>query len=219
MSKTRIHDLAAEFGVESGELMRLLADMDIHVRSHLSGLDEGQVALVRARWEREKRKVSKPESEAPRTRRRRKAATEPEAPARPRRRRRTAEEVAAREAEEQAKREAEEAQEVGAADEPIEAAPAEEKPSFAERAAALFKDTVKEAEVEALDGAAAPVDDVESELQPTPPAESVDEPAPAAVRPKRVERWPPRRPGASSSPTPSASAAPGTTPAENAIAT
>ncbi len=46
----RVHDLAAEFGVESGQLITLLADMEIHVRSHLSALDEGQVARVRTRW-------------------------------------------------------------------------------------------------------------------------------------------------------------------------
>ena len=60
MGKTRIHDLAAEFGIESGQLISLLADMGIHVRSHLSALAADQVALVRARWEREKRKATAP---------------------------------------------------------------------------------------------------------------------------------------------------------------
>ena len=102
MGKTRIHDLAAEFGIESQKLIELLAEIDIHVRSHLSGLDEGQVARIRTRWEREKRR--KPQSEdapKPRARRRKKAATTAEpakkdAAAKPVRRRRTKAEVEAK---------------------------------------------------------------------------------------------------------------------------
>jgi translation initiation factor IF-2 len=101
VGKTRIHDLAAEFGVESGQLIDMLADMGIHVRSHLSALDPAQVALVRARWEREKRR--KAGTEVKRTTRRRARKKEGEEPAapqpekrRPVRRRRTAAEVAAR---------------------------------------------------------------------------------------------------------------------------
>jgi translation initiation factor IF-2 len=101
----RVHDLAAEFGVASDELMKLLREMDIFVRSHLSALEEDKVARVRARWEREKRREKAP---AP-AKGRRRAAAKPkakpaeEAPppveARPKRRRRTAAEVAAQEAE------------------------------------------------------------------------------------------------------------------------
>ncbi len=102
----RVHDLAAEFGVASDDLMKLLREMDIFVRSHLSALEEDKVSRVRARWEREKRKEKQP---AP-SKGRRRAAAKPkaEAPApapkpveepRPRRRRRTAAEVAAQEAE------------------------------------------------------------------------------------------------------------------------
>ena len=36
--------------------MGMLKEMDIFVRSHLSPLKPEQVALMRARWEREKRK-------------------------------------------------------------------------------------------------------------------------------------------------------------------
>ena len=101
MGKTRIHDLAAEFGVESGQLIDMLADMGIHVRSHLSALDPAQVALVRARWEREKRRKAGTEvKRATRRRARKKESEEPAAPKaekrRPVRRRRTAAEVAAR---------------------------------------------------------------------------------------------------------------------------
>ncbi|MGH9260127.1 MAG: hypothetical protein ACRD08_09585, partial [Acidimicrobiales bacterium] len=40
--------------------MSLLRDLEIFVRSHLSPLKEDQVARVRARWEREKRKLREP---------------------------------------------------------------------------------------------------------------------------------------------------------------
>ena len=75
MSKTRIHDLAAEFRIPTDQLLRLLAEMDIHVRSHLSALDGGQVALVRARWEREKRKRAEPATTTRRRRTTKKKAT------------------------------------------------------------------------------------------------------------------------------------------------
>src|SRR5439155_1002423 len=101
---TRIHDLAAEFGISSEQLLGMLKELDIFVRSHLSPLKPEQVALMRARWEREKRKLK--DSPAPPKRRRVvKAAAEPVAAApeaRPKRRRRTAAEVAAAEAEAQA---------------------------------------------------------------------------------------------------------------------
>ena len=79
MGKTRIHDLAAEFGIESGQLISLLADMGIHVRSHLSGLAADQVALMRARWEREKRRAAAPEKKKKTTRRAAKKKTEEKA--------------------------------------------------------------------------------------------------------------------------------------------
>ena len=145
MSKTRIHDLAAEFSIPTEQLLKLLAEMDIHVRSHLSAIDAGQVALVRARWEREKRKRAAP---ATTTRRRRatkkttKRKTVEKAPTetRPKRRRRTAAEVEAK-AEEQA---AEDARREGELVEPTIAVPPiespEPKPSLEERAAALFRE-------------------------------------------------------------------------------
>ena len=55
MSKLRVHDLAGEFGVSSDEVINLLRQMDVPVRSHLSPLSDDQVARIRARWEREKR--------------------------------------------------------------------------------------------------------------------------------------------------------------------
>ncbi|HKV69701.1 MAG TPA: translation initiation factor IF-2 N-terminal domain-containing protein, partial [Gemmatimonadales bacterium] len=76
MGTTRIHDLAAEFGISAEQLMGMLKEMDVFVRSHLSPLKDEQVALVRARWERDKRKAKEPA--APTKRRRAvKAAPEP----------------------------------------------------------------------------------------------------------------------------------------------
>jgi len=121
----RVHDLAAELGMTSDELMGVLREMEIFVRSHMSALEEDKVARVRTRVERRrleerKKKKSEGEGEAKPTRRRaaakkatttttatvkRKkaaAAPEPEPVAeagQPKRRRRTAAEVAAQEAE------------------------------------------------------------------------------------------------------------------------
>ncbi|MGH7719406.1 MAG: translation initiation factor IF-2 N-terminal domain-containing protein, partial [Gemmatimonadaceae bacterium] len=45
-----MHDLAGEFGISSDELMNVLRQMDVPVRSHLSQLTDDQVARLRARW-------------------------------------------------------------------------------------------------------------------------------------------------------------------------
>ncbi len=60
MVKTRVHDLAAEFGVPSDQILGMLREMNIFVRSHLSALEPDQVSAVRVRWEREKRKSAEP---------------------------------------------------------------------------------------------------------------------------------------------------------------
>jgi translation initiation factor IF-2 len=223
VTKTRIHDLAAEFGIDSEQLMRLLAELGIHVRSHLSALDSGQVALVRARWERERRKRA--ETPAP-TGRRRAAkgskraapAVAPAAEARPKRRRRTAAEVAAREAvEEERQREAAAA----AAEQELRLTPpvVEPKPSLEERAAALFREPpVVEPEAEAREEPVAPEAPIpEVAERPAPTAEPPAEVKPEPVIPRRIPRpaataWP--KPVASAAPTvqpprPVASAAPG----------
>lgn len=64
--------MAGEFGISSDEVMSLLRQMDIPVRSHLSQLTDDQIARVRARWEREKRaRVAQPTPAAAPARRRR----------------------------------------------------------------------------------------------------------------------------------------------------
>src|SRR5580765_8226594 len=68
VATTRIHDLAAEFGISSEQLMGMLKEMDIFVRSHLTPLKDEQVSLMRARWERDKRKQKAPAA-APKRRR------------------------------------------------------------------------------------------------------------------------------------------------------
>jgi len=78
LSKLRVHDLAGEFGISSDEVLTLLRQMDVPVRSHLSLLSDDQVARIRARWEREKRaRVAAPPAA---TRRRRGTAAATPAP-------------------------------------------------------------------------------------------------------------------------------------------
>src|SRR6266446_6305731 len=137
VATTRIHDLAAEFGISSEQLMGMLKEMDIFVRSHLTPLKDEQVSLMRARWERDKRKQKQP-SAPPKRRRTAKAAepapAPPAAEGRPMRRRRTAAEVAAADAAD--------AEIARLALETAVREQEEEKaaPSLEERAAALFKD-------------------------------------------------------------------------------
>jgi translation initiation factor IF-2 len=102
LSKLRVHDMAGEFGISADEVIALLRQMDVPVRSHLSLLTDDQVSRIRARWEREKRvraEKAQPAPAAAPSRRRRTAAAdvpatpEPEAaaPAPAVRRRRAAE--------------------------------------------------------------------------------------------------------------------------------
>jgi translation initiation factor IF-2 len=140
--KTRVHDLAVEFGIPAEQLLALLKEMNIVVRSHLSALENDQVSAVRVRYEREKRKQA--EEPAPKKTRRKvvKAKVEPEpAPeVKPAKRRRTAAEVAESEAQAQAEREAAELRALErerVVPELLEPVPAL---SLDERARALFKD-------------------------------------------------------------------------------
>jgi translation initiation factor IF-2 len=74
--------MAGEFGISADEVIGLLRQMDVPVRSHLSLLTDDQVARIRARWEREKRaRAEKQNAPAPAARRRRTVAVEaPPAP-------------------------------------------------------------------------------------------------------------------------------------------
>ncbi|MFI5235139.1 MAG: translation initiation factor IF-2 [Gemmatimonadales bacterium] len=198
MGKTRVHELAAEFGVPAEQLMALLKEMNIFVRSHMSALETDQVAAVRVRWEREKRKPA--EDEKPKKGRRKTAkAVEPtpvpEA-AKPAKRRRTAADVAQAEAvlEAERQREAEEAarQALFEADTPIFEADAPAVPaSLEERAKLLFKDLP-------------PRDETEEEEAPSAPVVPAE---PPALRTPRIPSPPPRMSeGASASGAPPARA-------------
>ncbi len=223
MVKTRVHDLAAEFGIPPEQLLGLLKDMNIFVRSHLSALENDQVSAVRVRWEREKRKSAE-EPAAKKGRRKAVKAAEP-APvaveARPAKRRRTAAEVAVAEAQAQSERDAElaalELERPVVVHELEETAPAQ---SLEERAKALFKD-LPSVPAEPYDDAAAPTTTEE------PSARSADAAPPPPRRPtppdsQRAPFIPPRiqRPPASprgpkpvfSSSAPPASSRPGAPP-------
>src|SRR5919206_3946587 len=70
--------MAGEFGISSDEVISLLRQMDVPVRSHLSLLTDDQIARLRARWEREKRaRAEKQAAPATTTRRRRSTAAAP----------------------------------------------------------------------------------------------------------------------------------------------
>ncbi|HMU60924.1 MAG TPA: translation initiation factor IF-2 N-terminal domain-containing protein, partial [Gemmatimonadales bacterium] len=164
MVKTRVHELAAEFGVSSEQLIQTLKEMNIFVRSHLSALESGQVSAVRVRWEREKRKSA--EEPKPKRGRRKKAEAEPaapEVPAAPVRRRRTKAEVEKVEAEAAAEAEAQ-ASALAALEAEREIARGEAATpvrSLEDRARELFKDDAP--------AAAAGADATETSAEAAPP--------------------------------------------------
>jgi len=109
--KTKVQDIASELGVAPEQLMTLLKEMHVFARGPQSALEDEQVAALRVRWEREKRKQKEEPPRKPK-RRTTKAAAEPappvpEASGRPAKRRRTAAEVAEVEAQLALERQAE----------------------------------------------------------------------------------------------------------------
>ncbi len=73
--------MASEFGISSDDVITLLRQMDVPVRSHLTLLTDDQVARIRARWEREKRVRAEKQTAPPARRRRNTAAAAPAAAA------------------------------------------------------------------------------------------------------------------------------------------
>jgi translation initiation factor IF-2 len=190
--KTRVHDLAAEFGVAPEQLLGMLKEMNIFVRSHLSALEHDQVSAVRVRWEREKRKSA---DEPGAKKGRRKAIKAEPAPvpvdSKPTKRRRTAAEVAEVEAQAQAEKAAEMA--ALELERPMlpdieEAAPSQ---TLEERARALFRDLppgpVESEEEVAKEPAAPESSRIHSPGMPT-------EPTRAPFIPPRIQRPPPAAP-------------------------
>ena len=227
MATTRIHDLAAEFGISSEHLMGMLKEMDIFVRSHLTPLKDEQVSLMRARWERDKRKQKQPAT--PPKRRRAAKALEPApvpepvavADSRPKRRRRTAAEVAAADAA-AAEVAAAEAAAAEVARLALETAAREQEEvrsaaSLEERAAALFKDLAPAPTAQGTEVVDAPPPPAAPSPTFTPPSGAPSAPPPRAfiptpVRPRPVARGTPSGPGGAVPPRPVASAAPGAPP-------
>lgn len=88
MANYRVYEVAEELGVDSKQLIAMLHQMDVRVRSHMSTVTDVQIARLRARLERDRRgatEESEAESGSTRRRRRRRAAppvvetaTEPE---------------------------------------------------------------------------------------------------------------------------------------------
>jgi translation initiation factor IF-2 len=192
--KTRVHDLAAEFGIPPEQLLGMLKDMNIFVRSHLSALETDQVSAIRVRWEREKRKSA----EEPTAKKGRRKAVKAEPPpavveARPTKRRRTAAEVAVAEAQAQSEREAELAAlelERPVVHEVEETAPAQ---SLEERARALFKDLPPVPAEPYEDGTTATEEPPArpTDAAPAPPRRATPpEPTRAPFIPPRIQRPP-----------------------------
>jgi len=192
--KTKVQDLAKEFGVPSAELLPVLREMGVTARGATSSLDDGQVAAVRVRWEREKRRAAAPPKKAKASRRKKPEEAPAEvAPvaARPTRRRRTAAEVAEAEAVAQAEaaQAAEEAlifekERTQIAFEVLEPKSGEPMPTIQERARVLFKDEpeVTGTEIPSVEPAA-----VESKPKPKPAAAI----PPAASLPRARNEAPP----------------------------
>ncbi len=79
MTKPRVYEVAEELGVETSQLIQMLREMDVPVRSHMSTVSAGQVARLHARLERERRTdlaTSSAPSGASRRRRRRRRVPE-----------------------------------------------------------------------------------------------------------------------------------------------
>ena len=81
MSKLRVSDMATEFGINADEVIGLLKQMDVTVRTPATPLAEDVVARARARWEIEKRKRSVKAATPAGPSRRRKTAAPDAAPA------------------------------------------------------------------------------------------------------------------------------------------
>ncbi len=79
MSTYRVYEVAEELGVGSAQLIQILREMDVPVRSHMSVVDEGQIARLHARLERERRtgSAAPAKSSGSASRRRRRAKPEP----------------------------------------------------------------------------------------------------------------------------------------------
>ena len=80
MANYRVYEAAEELGVDSKQLILMLHQMDVRVRSHMSTVTDVQIARLRARLERDRRGAAdegEAESTGTRRRRRRRVAPQP----------------------------------------------------------------------------------------------------------------------------------------------
>jgi translation initiation factor IF-2 len=183
--------MAAEFGISSDEVITLLRQWDVPVRSPASPLTDDQVARIRARWEREKRARSAAATEPhpPTTgarRRRAASSTEPAKPAESGIRRRRAADVAAAAAS-AATPDAEQKKAAEAAQPTDTPAPAEGAAQTAavvssqtEPAAATAQPAAPEKAKASSDQSATSTDAAETPARPTPVAPKATAPAASA---------------------------------------
>ncbi len=79
MANYRVYEAAEELGVDSKQLIVILHQMDVRVRSHMSTVTDVQIARLRARLERERRgTVDEGDAESSGTRRRRRRRVAPQ---------------------------------------------------------------------------------------------------------------------------------------------
>jgi len=74
----RVYEVAEDLGIDSKQLIHMLHEMDVRVRSHMSTVSEDQIARLHARLERERRTgaLASPDAEPSTRRRRRRKAPE-----------------------------------------------------------------------------------------------------------------------------------------------
>jgi len=79
LTTLRVYEVAEELGLENAQLIQMLREMDILVRSHMSTVEPSHVARLHARLERDRRGQPDPAggTQAPSRRRRRRAAPAP----------------------------------------------------------------------------------------------------------------------------------------------
>jgi translation initiation factor IF-2 len=61
----RVYEVAEDLGVDSKQLLHMLHEMDVRVRSHMSSVTEDQIARLHARLERERRTGGHAPQDAP----------------------------------------------------------------------------------------------------------------------------------------------------------
>jgi translation initiation factor IF-2 len=199
--KTKVQEIASELGVAPEQLMTLLKEMHVFTRGPQSSLEDDQVAALRVRWEREKRKQKQEPGKKPKRRSAKAAAAEPAAavsePARPSKRRRTAAEVAEVEAQQEQERLAEAAAAFDLERPSLERLELPEPtglpmPTIEERARALFKELPplpEETEAEEAPAAEAPPEAPPARPDRVTPS-SLQPPAPPPSGPPVVHRAP-----------------------------